>query len=450
MAIVLRLANYAQTITYNLLTGDLYALMDTWSTDFGDMGEMVETITLAARGETDSAIMTAAQTLTELQDNCIDFWGDKLNNKSVWWEEKTADETAKRALIYSIDLLPLQKSKYTKLLGGSTAFFKLTVIHDAIYEDVSETTVVNAQSMSCLSGTKTIAAIKGSAPARISQVLVTGVNGVNSKEAVWLGIRPTGYGTTLYQRYWEAAYGDLGADSSLASDVTWGFPASSNNVVDITFATDNTLTTCRINLQLLDADSARYDDNVGDYIVLLRYKLVTGSSGEILVQAQSGYEDGKKIHEAVILDDDALNMKAIARISLPPTGARSETSISSDDLANFEFDLYAKRLSGDYVLRVDGYYLIPAKHCIFTEDAEVEYNNAFVEFKTLEDGSFIARQKNSSSNRVEKALLPGNTNWVLPVEGGILVLAAANTDVNTDTVTVTLKAFYRHRMFREA
>jgi hypothetical protein len=448
MAIVLRLANYAQTTTYNLLSGDLYALIESWTTDFGETGQIIETMTLVAMGETDSSIMAAAQTLTEMKDNCEDFWGDQMNNKSIWWEEKATSETAKRAICYSIDLLPLPRSKYTQLLGGQTAFFKLTVIHDEIYEDVSETTIVNAQSMSVLAGTKVVSAIAGSAPARISQVLVEGVNGVDSKSALWIGIRPTGYGTSLFQRYWNAPLGTLGTGAT-ESSVAWGYPAAGNNVVDIEFSTNN-LSVCRLSLQLYDVGNARYDDNVGEYIVLMRFTLITGSSGEILVQAQSGYPGSKKVHEAVILDDAIPDMKAIARITLPPTGGRSETGNASDCLANYEFDIYAKRLSGDYVLRIDGFYLTPAKHCIFTNSAEIEYGNAYVEFKTLEDGSIVAWQKNDSNDRVEKTLLPGNVNWQFPIEGGIVALAASDTDTITDTVTLTLKAFLRHRVFRDA
>jgi hypothetical protein len=87
---------------------------------------------------------------------------------------------------------------------------------------------------------------------------------------------------------------------------------------------------------------------------------------------------------------------------------------------------------------------------IFTEGAEVEYNNAYVEFKTLEDGNVVAWQKKEANDYIDKTLLPGNINWQLPIEGGILVFCASDTDTITDTVTVTLKAFLRHRMFREA
>jgi hypothetical protein len=444
MAITLRLSNYAQTVTSDLLGGTLYGLMDSWNTVYGD-GKVIETLTLTCRGKTDAEIMTAVQVISEMQESVRLFWDNPLNGKSIWWEEKADSETAKRALVYSIELIPIQRSRYTRLLGKQTAFYSLVVEHDEISEDVSETTIIDNRAIVGYGGKYTIAAIKGSAPARISSLEVKSLHTDYNCSRFYAGIRPTGPGIADYRPIIDMSYAIAGTGTTI-----------NGSTATISFDSYNELDEFRIRLPFSNLNLTYYSHMVGDYWVLMNGS-GSQSSDEFLVRLKSGYYLKKKVHEDILLDGTTA-YNVIGMISIPPIGYRSE-GLGAGAIYHYELDLCAKRLSGNSDLTISEFILIPAKHFIHIQDAEIEYQDAYVLSKTLEDGNVGAWQLAYGVMNVEEPVITNFCNWEVPIEGGCFTLfvpycaPAPFEPADPESYShlhITMKAFLRHRMHREA
>src|SRR4030067_1844647 len=114
MAETLRLANEAQTTTYDFLGGTLKPLMDTWQTSPPTPdGTIVETF--IARGiDTNANIVPATDTLEEMAENAALFIEDSTNGNSIWFEQRAdPSDTTKRALVLALEIIPVWQNKFT-------------------------------------------------------------------------------------------------------------------------------------------------------------------------------------------------------------------------------------------------------------------------------------------------------------------------------------------------
>lgn len=186
MAKVLRLANKAQSTTADILSG--YLAFSEWFTSPGD-AVTSESFLLAARGS-DANIIGAANNISELASKAVDFHSDPLEEESIWFEAKATDETAKRSLIYDIDLQPVQDGAFAaQLLGKSGAYYTLDIQRHPAWENVAASTYTGA-GKSCTGGKWLPTVAEGTMPGRIRRFMLGGVSGAGTIAEMWVGIRP--------------------------------------------------------------------------------------------------------------------------------------------------------------------------------------------------------------------------------------------------------------------
>ena len=228
-------------------------------------------------------------------------------------------------------------------------------------------------------------------------------------------------------------------------------------VATISFDAYNESDDYRIRLPLNNLNLTYYSHMVGDYWLLMNGISDQSSSDEFLVRLKSGYYLKKKVHEDILLDGTTA-YNVIGRISIPPIGYRSE-GLEVGAIYHYELDLCAKRLSGNGNLVISEFILIPANHFIHIQDAEIEYQDAYVLSKTLEDGNIGAWQLTYGGTNVEEPVITNFCNWEVPIEGGCFTLFVPYCEPapfepadpeSYSHLHITMKAFLRHRMHREA
>jgi hypothetical protein len=150
------------------------------------------------------------------------------------------------------------------------------------------------------------------------------------------------------------------------------------------------------------------------------------------------------------LDNTSWKLIELGEVMIPPGGYREAYEVAGDDLIKyFTFSVYAERLSGTGYLHLDSLYLIPTDHYahgIF--DAEDVSGCQLAIFTTPDD-----RQLARMVTYTTQYTLQGETvlsNWVLPVDPGILVVAGQEMTQHNllDTYDVDLTWYPRWPLFR--
>ena len=161
MAQVFQIKNDSGGTTYDLLSANLYILPETWETDVHGDGLVTESMIIGG-AVTDANARSAIQTLDEFI-NQINLWfSDPFEDESIWAHIYSDGETAKRVLVYEMEITPIVESKLNVLLGTGGAKYNLVIVRDEQFEDASITTFVNAQTLNNYGATtNTIGAIAG-------------------------------------------------------------------------------------------------------------------------------------------------------------------------------------------------------------------------------------------------------------------------------------------------
>ena len=201
MAIVCRLATESAGTTYDFLTANLRIQDNSWRIRTTRGGDLVSTFNLVGR-TTDANILAAAAAIDEIIEEHELWHSNQFYEESLWFEYSATDETAKRALVKSIDFYSMPQGIFTPVLGETGVFYKMAITH-GIWEDRSVTSVSVQTNKTTLGSTYTQAAIDGSAPARLSETRFQGQNVAGTLKEVWFGIRPTRDGLTEFEPLWE-------------------------------------------------------------------------------------------------------------------------------------------------------------------------------------------------------------------------------------------------------
>jgi hypothetical protein len=441
MAKVFRIANAGQDDIYDFLT---YALkpQNMTRTPNGD-GWLTTTMTLVARNA-DADILSYSANLEHKAYWVEQFWNDPHSTNSIWLEESATSETTKRSLIKSIELIPLQVGSLSPLLGKTGALYTLTIIHSAAWEKTTTSTVSDLH-VDTIGGILPCPAIDGSMEARISTLLLQGSIMSGDIITAWGGIRPKLAGDTDFNPLLELENGTLGAGAAIASDSDNASPhGSTDNVVTFTGTTDDTMV---VSLTIDQATaSTNYNHWVGDYQVLLRAKVSTGT---IRLQLQRGYPAGTFYIPGpyVYYSTTDYNFIEMGTVEIPAVPRRQ----SAVRVKNFQFKLYALAMSGTPVLTADCLILIPSTHYFKVSGlALVTGGDNSFNGNIYEDGTISALASDTDGND-NLAAQYNPVNFTYPVEGGQFVLAAqqlAQQDV-ADSLIVGLTYYERYRTHGE-
>jgi len=446
MAIIHRLANYDQSVTFSFLAGGtLQPMLDTWQTSsITSDGTIVESCTL--RGiNTDANLISAVNTLGDLAESIRRFLSDHNEGDSVWYEINVASgETAKRAVLYRLNIRSVFISKYTPLLGQGAALYELDFERSAAFEDTTYQSTV-AGSPNSLGGTISLSALDATLPGRIQEAYITSSNAL---EEFWIGIRPTGAGVADFNPLWQCEDAlTLGTDTTIQSDAA-ASPGTTNNVLRTTFA-GGTAMANRFIIKLDDVTaSTSYFHFVGKYLVLLRCKVDSGAT--VGVRMFSGYDNTltaiyqPTYYRPVYGITNTLYMfKELGVISIPSFGYRRLLR-NVALIKNFTIGVQAERTggSGSNAIFCDCLVLIPYTHFIHASKAEMSAARVV--------HVYMDEMGESSALMSESAVALANmevqsNNWEYPVDGGLLVLAAERVTASDKTDAATIYLNYRRR-----
>lgn len=458
MAAVLKLENYTQTASYDFLTGTLKPGNNTRRTSPIGNGLVSEGMVLTGTG-TDAAIRAAVQTITEMAEAVRVFWDEPNQMDTYWWREESDSETAygKRSLIHSIAIEPLTIDRFGAILGKTGAFYNLVVIRESIFEAFTTSTVTGS-AVSCLGGTVALAAIPGSYSARINQFNILGASGGGTINRVWAGIRPTLEGTAAFEPLWELENGTYNstAGAALATDTNASPRAGANNCVQIAVDTASDWVV-KMTIDQATATTS-YHHFAGQYLVLLRYKL--GAANEVILQMRTGYSSsvGYGAGELKATTSTAYRFMELGFINIPPFGYRYEFQGTGTDttLKNFQIQIWAYRTGAAVTLTVDCIVLIPVPHFTYSEGSAIAFTDSdsitWTSHRTTADGKTIVLYFDTNNDPVANLIYTlDRDDFVVPVEGGLLVIAGEETasQVVSDNVDLSIGRLFRHRVHAE-
>jgi hypothetical protein len=445
MAIVFRIADEAQAVNYDFQTGNLKAQTMT-RTPNGD-GWLTTSMTLVARASETNTLL-AVQSIDELAEKCDLFWDDTHVTASIWLEESASSETAKRSLIKSIELTPLQVGWFSTLLGKQAMFYQLTIIHSAAWEK-HEATLLDTANVNCLGGTAYIAPIDGSLPARINLMgLIGDATSGDILTTFWGGIKPdygaagtSDVGSTDFSPLVQLELGTLVAPAVLASDSDNASPVgTTDNVVSYATTTGDV----KIIYETLDNafTSTVFNNWTGNYLVLLRARLDTAQV--VRLHVDTGYLGGSVFIPGpyVYTSSTDYTLMEMGTISMPPF---SRQNASHDLLETFEFQLYAMRIGTAVTLIADCLILIPADHMFKLTNALLDHANTSLCYSYINVDGTVSTINNGTDGKINMAAQLANNNFVCPIAGGTFVIAGQRSALQTVTDEVALNIEYCER-----
>jgi len=469
MAARFRLADISQSTLVDLLSGTMKLQYNSWSTRdpamegepprgryggpfvFQRFSPVEEQMTLLG-SDTVGNLITGINAISAILEGVRLYNDDPAKGVSYWLEVNADGESPRRALIGGGGASTPTGIGMTPLLEKSKARQQLTLLRHPLWESVTAY-APSVANVSCCGGMMSLTG-GGVVPGRIEKLQIQGRNGGGGPlYRFWAGIRPTYQGLTNFNPVWECeASADL-TDCSTVADGT----ASGGYKKRITFATVPTMTGRFSGSLVTHMGGALSKVYVGRYLILARVKVDSGTVANVRFCTSMGTAGAMTKHKTCYsISNTSWRLLPLAVFDIPPMGYQSQ--IWADDLVMYwHYMVEAERVSGGGNLDMDVFYLIPARHMASVEGAQVQYvvdGYQPVKLYTYENDTHAALwYKNIPSHEYpDSAAAYSFSDWYLPVEGGKLVLVGEReaSHVLTDTVDVSLAAYYRWRSFRGA
>ena len=434
--------------TYDLRLERIALSPGSWQSQVaGD--RVIEVLELMGYG-TEAELRPAEQKISEILEAGNRWFSDPFQEQPTWLNAAGPTEGAKRSIVFSGRLQ--QKSQpgaVTPLAKTGIALYTLTLERHPVWEADADTAGYSQAGLSCWGGKLDWTAKEGGdAPSRVRQLRITKNTG--DQDEFWFGVRPAYMGVTDFAAVLELETGiELDADTALASEVGASPQGSTtNNKLRTTFAT--TSLTRRFIMSLNGAKPGiNHSHFVGDYLVLLRCKVKSGSV--IGVQMRYGFYDAtpgkQKIpNQRVYVSNANYMIVPVGRWRNPPQGLRADMSFDvSGDFGDNAFEFYAEVItaSGSDWIDWDAIGLVPATHLWYAKGADFSLASSFVEWETLEDDrqAGMAKLGGLQSGAVE--FVAHDPAW--PFDGGMGVLFSNQNAFHELLATADLSMAVRHR-----
>lgn len=434
------------TTTLNLLSGALQLEDAGWFTDTGGSGAVLETFRMSS-DDTDANIRAFLADFDELMEQAENYRNDATESVAVWLKVQSEGESAARqALIYFGSHTEDTSEFDSPLLGTGTAQVVLYVHRHRLWEatsaDSDSESTVNSLGGSYVLGHGAM----GTAPGRISLFRVISSE-VTTHNKVWVGIKPTGLGTTGFNAVWEAEDGTNYTDASDSADAT----ASGGSKVTISYATGAGLNK-RFTLRLSNVAAGNYTSFIGQYLVLGRVKLSSATT-KVYIQLNSGWagaNDGPLVGDTFLdatVDSNLTNWNLIELgvCNIPQSGNRAATFSST--VQDHFFQVFSSRESASGSLDFDCFVLIPAKHLYKAEGATITTGTNNLTHYTFPDDSQVSVGVATGIN-TNVAGMP-SAGWVYPIDGGLLIYASQpdSQHVLGDEVAISTQVYARYKSY---
>lgn len=347
-------------------------------------------------------------------------------------EQAEGESNPRRALIYDLEVRPLNSDGFEYLQSRNIARYEVVVTRDE-WENTAQRTAITQSNMA--SGDKKSIAAAGTLPGRIARVLLEPGSGIGTGATAttrhWFGIRPTYSGTSGFVGEWDWTDGTMGTDTSVVG-----------STVVTTFNTQTAMVP-RVTLKLSDIVGSNYDDFTGEYLLVTSVSTGGGGASRFGLQVSG---DGVESEPIYLGSTASINqIFEVGTIRIPSQSVRDVSA----SLANVSIVFSAERIASTGSMTISKVYAVPMKHFCYLEGTlDSAQSSGFValymhpESEPLQvnsDGSVV------TFNAENRAIV----NWQVPVEGGIFVYVGASADgVIRDGVDLTLDIFDRWAVYR--
>lgn len=430
---VMRIENNDASILYNFLDStNLQVEEETQSWQRSGDNKVTETMILAKKDDTVANIRSEVVALETILEDASRWHRDKRRNDPYWWRWVTTGESAKRALIYDYALFPTNSKTFSPHLTRAAAAYQLAVTRHRAYENVTPLThSVNGLTASGgiwnISGTIAAGLLDG----RIGKLTIenTASGGASEEiDQVWVGIRPFRNGVSTFDPIFEAEDAPGTTDTSDAT-------ASGGKYVNITLSS---ISTQKLNWSL-DSGSRAWEDHVGTYLVLMRYRYSNGStlagvSASLTVGGSAAVNQEQYPPQTTVW-----HVHPLGEIEIPAF------RVGSDIFANLSIfptlAINARSIEGAGTLHIDKITLIPTEYFFsaggIDEDGSTAINGASGEplvIYTHPDDEVDGFTYSTTGGIIRERPPIQPNNWFYPAEGGVLVMEYDITRLSTINV----------------
>jgi hypothetical protein len=336
-----------------------------------------------ARANVNAFILALREAIKWNEDNLVPY---------SWFLREAADgETPVRSLILGFE---------ASAVSEGSAIDAYQTMNTALYVDVALTlqnhreeptettlTVSSASADSAIGKKLQLSGAASTDLSRLSFGLTSTLTGTGVYlYRVWAGMFPAPEKTGIlpnenFQHIWAFDFWDTSIAGTDSTETT-STGSYGTNIVKVSFATAATMRR-RALLNVLSiytaASAAVYSFQArGEFLVLLRYKIDSGS-GTVLARigVSGSIVDTVAYNEAVLLDDSGnYRFAEMGVVKIPPRGLRQEMTVQNI-IENVCLTIDAQRLSGNATLVLDTLTLIPYKHFMSVENTDIRSTRSF-------------------------------------------------------------------------
>jgi hypothetical protein len=419
----------------------------------GSRAKLTETLRLRADGSA-AEIALGEKAIQGLLEQARRYMEDPHLKQGVWleWsvdgEPGAGTQAAKRAFVYdgALELAMPAVSRGGFARGttfGNLALTRHPLWENTVYEQFTAAAVSVLGGKADLSGE---AAYCGTEPGRLENVELTQAHGALR---TWMGIRPWYDGIANFVSLWELELGTPGTDTAVDHDATASPGGAGHTKLTCTFATVATRVE-RVQILLGDVCGvANREHNIGRYLVLLRAK--NSAAGTCYLRMRSGMDGTPQATQGdnVAVESTAWHLYELGQVQFPPPGYRQENP-QHLILGNCGIWLDAERVSGACSLELDCLVLIPTWSMVMIDNQAFSGDVGIITWAVTlpDDTAFVV--ESSGGGAGPSYADPAPSNWCMPREPGVLVLACDQTAGSSLVDTVDLEIYWdpRWRLYR--
>jgi len=414
-----------------------------------DESTVIETISLAIKGDDHDDLATKIQTLDAYIRKVRDYNDNPTIGKGVYLRAQLPDETGERQAL----ILDAQGRLGSTALGPPLSpgnfvrKYTLTLERMPFWESSEYVEYVpsGALAISLAGGKYDYTALAegnlyGDVPARILAANLR-ANSVSEIDEFWAGFRGTKFGNpAAFEARWECESGTLSNSTSQTSDGT----ASDGSKIQCTFSDESLLKRAIVAVNDITGSYTDGLDYRGSYIVLLRAKVGTGTTCRVRMSYGLEESNNWAYRSRVGIDSTDWLLYPLGTVTFPIVPLPYNTFVASSAIR-----LDAERISGSNNLDMDCLVLIPysegAIHAVMSDPAD-DVQTLLIQ--TLSNDytfgySFTARTSLEISTF-------GNWGWSAPPGDGRLIVAGQGDshDIDAELEWLVLNMFERWRTLR--
>lgn len=460
MAIVKQIVEVDGTSRYNFLSSDRLRIEEHSHTseEAGDGG--VSQIFNLILADSQDNIRDAVVELEHRLTQAVYWHGESMSSRSLWWNEQSEGESAKRALITGFSLRPLtDELQNPQVLEASHGRYRCVITHRAEFEETTADNYVTGSAPNFGGGqwTPGVDADQATFDHRIAHLELTPSA---QTEKFWIGILPKYYNTESATNFNAEAFftsgtAVTGTDTTIIDDSANDALGGAPNTARVTFATTEAMTNRAYKLLYTPA----YGGSMrGRFTVLARFRLTSPTTTRVGFRIGMSFRSPTaKYFTADWQQTRYFGMSSnytnytlveIGEIQLPPAPYRYGLVAEGVEFNEY-INLAAERIEGTGQLYCNGFILIPADHQIICENG-IATSAIPLHIFTHEDFQIDALAVQTSNDEVQSRFEVTARNWRFPRYGGIMVFAG-QTDTEHDaavTVTADMDVYRTWRLYR--